>query len=55
MIDHSPKSNKTQCLNYSPYVALPIKRASYYDFVLIDGLCKQYVAYYVCIVRIDDN
>lgn len=39
-------------MNYDSYIMLPSKRASLYDFVLIDGLCRQYTAYYVCPILI---
>ena len=48
-IHYSPTLQKSQCVNYSPYVQLPVKRATYYDFVLIDGICKQHIAFYVSI------
>ena len=34
-------------MNYHSYLKLPAKRAVIYDVVVIDGLCRQYAAYYV--------
>ena len=40
-------------MDYLPYLRLPVKRATYYDFVLIDGISKHYAAYYVIILITD--
>lgn len=34
-------------MNYLSYASLPSKRHFFYEFVLLDGLCKHYAAYYV--------
>lgn len=49
----SNHSKRGQCMDYLPYLHLPVKRATYYDFVLIDGICKHYAAYYVIILITD--
>ena len=41
-------------MDFLPYVYLPVKRATYYDFVLIDGICKHYAAYHVIVKDIVD-
>ena len=46
-IIYSPKRKESLCMNYQSYLKLPAKRAVIYDVVVIDGLCRQYAAYYV--------
>ena len=43
----SPTRDKSLCMNFFSYVSLPSKRSFFYDFVLIDGLCRHYAAYFV--------
>ena len=46
-VQPSPTRNKSLCMSYLSYVSLPSKRPFFYEFVLLDGLCKHYAAYYV--------
>lgn len=45
MCSVSPKQGL--CMNYRSYLTLPMKRAVFYDIVIIDGLCRQYSAFYL--------
>ena len=42
-----PKRRQSMCMNYQSYVTLPMRRAVFYDVVILDGLCRHYTAYYV--------